>query len=137
MKKGVPISPGIAVAPAFRMDEALVRKSRGPMQPEDIDAEVARFEEACNAVAEELDGIIVRVSKEIGDDAAAIFRSHRVLLRDPALAEKVKNYIRDFQANAVAALNDALEEYNSLFARISDEYLRERMADVRDVISRI
>jgi len=135
MKKGVPISPGVAVARAFRLDEA--RGRRGTGKAEDVEAEIARFERACDAVATELDGIIARVSREIDEDAAAIFRSHRVLLRDPALAEKVNGAIRDRRLDAVAALNEALEEYTSLFARISDEYLRERMADVRDVISRI
>jgi phosphoenolpyruvate-protein phosphotransferase len=137
MKKGVPISPGIAVARAFRVDEACARPASGPLQTEDIEAEVARFEEACNAVAIELDNLIARVSNEIGEDAAAIFRSHRVLLRDPALADKVGNEIRVHGVDAPTALRRALEEYTSLFARISDEYLRERMADVRDVISRI
>jgi phosphoenolpyruvate-protein phosphotransferase (PTS system enzyme I) len=137
MKKGVPISPGIAVARVFRMDEARGGKSGGALKAQEIDGEIARFEEACHAVAVELDRIIVRVGNEVGDDAAAIFRSHRVLLRDPALAENVKRFIREHKANAVSALNNALEEYTSLFARISDEYLRERMADIRDVISRI
>lgn len=137
MRKGVPISPGIAVAPVFRMDEALGGKSSGSTKTADVDAEIARFEEACNSVAIELDKIIVRVGNEVGDVAAAIFRSHRVLLRDPALADKVRRFIRENKANAVAALNNALEEYTSLFARISDDYLRERMADIRDVISRI
>jgi phosphotransferase system enzyme I (PtsI) len=137
MRKGLPISPGIAVARAFRMDESAARHAGGAMRPEDVEAEVARFEEALNSVAEELDGIITRVGKEVGEGAAAIFRSHRVLLRDPGLAEKVKGTIRVRKTDAVTALNDALEEYTSLFARISDEYLRERMADVRDVISRV
>lgn len=137
MKKGVPISPGIAVARAFRTDEAFTRKVNGPLRPEDVAAEIARFEEACNAVAQELDGIITRVGKEIGEDAAAIFRSHRVLLRDPGLSDKVKSEITIHGVDAATALNRALDEYTSLFARISDEYLRERMADIRDVISRI
>ncbi len=137
MRKGVPISPGIAVAQAFRMDEAYTRKVQGPLQPEEIAAEIERFEDACNAVAQELDGIIARVSNEIGEDAAAIFRSHRVLLRDPGLSDKVKTEIRVHGVDAATALNRALEEYTSLFARISDEYLRERMADIRDVISRV
>jgi phosphoenolpyruvate-protein phosphotransferase len=137
MKKGVPISPGIAVAQAFRMDEAYTRKANGSLRHEDIPAEIARFEEACNVVAQELDGIITRVSKEIGDDAAAIFRSHRVLLRDPGLSDKVKSEITVNRVDAATALNRALDEYTSLFARISDEYLRERMADIRDVISRV
>ena len=137
MKKGVPISPGIAVARAFRLDEARVRPTAGARKPEDTEAEVALFEECCNAVAEELDGLITRVSNEIGEDAASIFRSHRVLLRDPALADKVRREIRENGVDAATALYRALDEYTSLFARISDEYLRERMADVRDVITRI
>jgi len=137
MKKGVPISPGIAVARAFRIDEAGMRPVRGPMQAEDVGTEIARFASACDAVAVELDKIISRVASEVGDDAASIFRSHRVLLRDPGLADKVRKEIEIHHVDAVTALNRALEEYTSLFARISDEYLRERMADVRDVISRI
>lgn len=137
MKKGVPISPGIAVAHAFRTDEVYARKASGSLPIEEIDAEIAHFEEACNAVAQELDGIISRVSKEVGEDAAAIFRSHRVLLRDPGLSDKVRTEIRVNRVDAATALNRALDEYTSLFARITDEYLRERMADVRDVISRI
>lgn len=137
MKKGVPISPGVAVARAFRLDEAGSWQKSGPLQAEDLEDEITRFQTACDAVAIELDGIITRVSQEVGDDAAAVFRSHRVLLRDPTLADRVRNDIRTHRLDAVSALYRALEEYTSLFARISDEYLRERMADVRDVISRI
>jgi phosphoenolpyruvate-protein phosphotransferase (PTS system enzyme I) len=137
MKKGVPISPGIAVARAFRIDEARARPANQPLEAEHIEAEVARFEEACNVVAVELDHLIAQVSKEVGEHAASIFRSHRVLLRDPALADKVKGEIRHHGVDVVTALYRALDDYTSLFARISDEYLRERMADVRDVISRI
>jgi phosphoenolpyruvate-protein phosphotransferase len=137
MKKGVPISPGIAVAQAFRMDEAYTSKANGSLRTEDVAAEIARFEEACNVVAQELEIIISRVGKEVGEDAAAIFRSHRVLLRDPGLSDKVKSEITINRVDAATALNRALDEYTSLFARISDEYLRERMADIRDVISRV
>src|SRR5262245_18665265 len=87
MRKGVPISPGIAVARAFRIDQAFARPSNGPLEAKDIDSEIGRFDEACNSVAVELDQLIQRVSNEVGEDAAAIFRSHRVLLRDPAMAE--------------------------------------------------
>ncbi len=107
------------------------------MKTENIEAEIASFDEACDSVAVELDRIISRVSREVDDEAASIFRSHRVLLRDPALADKVRNEIRTYRVDAATALYRTLEEYNSLFARISDEYLRERMADIRDVVSRI
>ena len=40
-------------------------------------------------------------------------------------------------AEAVTALQEALDEYTTLFGQINDEYLKERIADLRDVITRI
>jgi phosphoenolpyruvate-protein phosphotransferase len=137
MKQGVPISPGVTVAHAFRLDEALHREASGRIDAADVPAEIERYERASDTIAQELDAIITRVSREIGDDAASIFRSHRVLLRDPGLVAKVKSFIRHHKVDAATALQQTQEEYTSLFARISDEYLRERMADIRDVIGRV
>lgn len=137
MIRGVPISPGVAVARAFRMDPALARHSPNLLDSAALSAEVARFDQACDAVATELDQTIERVRHEVGEDSADIFRSHRAILRDPAFVAKVKSYILDNQHDAVTSLNKTLEEYDVLFARIRDEYLRERMADIRDVAEQI
>jgi phosphoenolpyruvate-protein kinase (PTS system EI component) len=137
MKKGVPVSPGIAVARAYRLDEALACRVEGPLDDARLAAEVSRFDAACAAAAVELDSIIERVRKEVGEEEAAIFRAHRALLRDPSLTEKVKGYIQSRQVSACQALQLTLDEYTGLFARIADAYLRERLADVRDVIGRI
>ena len=45
--------------------------------------EVNRFDAACSAAADELDAIVSRVSQQVGDEEAAIFKAHRALLRDP------------------------------------------------------
>ena len=88
-------------------------------------------------MAAELDETIDRVRTEVGEDEAAIFRAHRVLLRDPAFVAKVKAFILNDQLDAASSLNKALEEYDVLFARIRDDYLRERMTDIRDVVEQI
>lgn len=137
MIRGVPISPGVSVARAFRMDPALARHSPNLLDAAALSAEVARFDQACDAVSVELDQTIERVRHEVGEDSADIFRSHRAILRDPAFVAKVKSYILDGQHDAATSLNKTLEEYDVLFARIRDEYLRERMADIRDVAEQI
>ena len=137
MKKGVAISPGVVVAQAFRMDEALSRRDAEPLDAAGVTAEIARLDRAGDAAASELDAIIERVAHEVDEDAASIFRAHRLLLRDPALVAKVKGFILNQHVNAAAALQMALDEYTALFARIPDEYLRERMTDIRDVIGRV
>src|SRR5215210_7201256 len=137
MLRGVPISPGVAVARAFRMDPALARRSPNLLDAAALSAEVSRFDRACDDVAAELDRSIDRVRAEVGEDSADIFRGHRAILRDPAFVAKVKGFILNDQVDAASALNKTLEEYDVLFARIRDDYLRERMADIRDVAEQI
>jgi phosphoenolpyruvate-protein phosphotransferase len=137
LKKGVPVSPGVAVARAYCVDEILARHAPSKLDMAAVSGEITRFDNACAAAARELDAIVARVGKQVGEQEAAIFQAHRLLLRDPALITKVKSAILDRQIDAHAALQETLDEYATLFARIPDEYLRERMADLRDVVSRI
>src|SRR6516225_8015380 len=137
MRKGVPVSPGVAVARAYCVDEVLA-----PREPHEVDVaalsgEVTRFTNACAAAGQELDAIVARVSKEVGEEEAGIFRAHRLLLRDPALIGKVKSIILHRHVDAGTALHETLEEYTKLFSQIQDEYLKERMADIKDVVGRI
>jgi phosphoenolpyruvate-protein phosphotransferase len=137
MKKGVPVSPGVAVARAYCVDEVLARREPLKLDEAALSGEISRFDRACAAAAEELDAIVARVSKQLGEGEAAIFRSHRLLLRDVAFIGKVKSLILHRHIDASTALHETLEEYTALFAQIEDEYLRERMTDLRDVVGRI
>jgi phosphoenolpyruvate-protein phosphotransferase (PTS system enzyme I) len=137
MKKGVPVSPGIAVAPAYCVDELLARQEPQRLDTSAVTGEVTRFTSACAAAGQELDAIVARVGKEVGEEEAAIFRSHRLLLRDPALINKVRSNIVSHRVDARTALQETLQEYTNLFSTIPDEYLRERMTDLRDVIGRV
>jgi phosphoenolpyruvate-protein phosphotransferase (PTS system enzyme I) len=137
MRKGVPVSPGVAVARAYCVDEILARREPNYLDVAALSDEVSRFDSACAAAAQELDAIVARVREQVGDDAASIFQAHRLLLRDPALITKVKSSILNRHVDARTALQDVLEEYAGLFAQIKDEYLKERMADLRDVVGRV
>src|SRR5262245_52807951 len=100
MKKGVPVSPGVAVAHAHCVDEIITSHEPYTLDDGNVASEVSRFERACSAVTHELDNTISRVSKQIGDDEAGIFRAHRQLLRDPTLFSKVKARISEQRLDA-------------------------------------
>ncbi len=137
MRKGIPVSPGVAVARAYCINERPTRREPHFLEVADLSGEVSRFTRACAAASRDLDILIARVGREIGEEEANIFRAHRALLRDPALIGKVKTAILTRKVDARTALQEALEEYSALFNQIQDEYLRERMADIRDVVGRI
>src|SRR5947209_13902412 len=88
MRKGVPVSPGVAVARAYCVDEVLARREPNKLDVAALSDEINRFDRACAAAAEELDAIVERVGRQISEEQAAIFRAHRLLLRDPALVSK-------------------------------------------------
>ena len=131
------MSPGVTVARALCLVEVLSERAPMALEAGAVASEIARLDAACAQAVHELDKIIERVSAQVGQDEAAIFRAHRLLLRDPALIQKVKNLIRTQQCDAASALRQTLDEYGVMLSQIPDEYLRERMADIRDVVTRI
>ncbi len=137
MLKGVPVSPGIVVARAYCVDEVLAQREPRHLDGAALSGEVSRFENAIAAAAKELDAIVTRLAQQLGEDEAAIFRGHRLLLRDPALNTKVKTIILNKKVDARTALQEALEDYTKIFEKIPDEYLKERLADIRDIVGRV
>jgi phosphoenolpyruvate-protein phosphotransferase len=137
MKKGIPISPGVAVAKAYCVDHVLAPREPHYVEGAAVSKEVGRFEAAVRAAAEELDAIVSRVTQQVGEEEAAIFRAHRLLLRDPTLIGKVKSVIFTRRVDAGTALHNVVEEYTAMLSEIPDQYIRERMADIRDVAGRI
>jgi phosphoenolpyruvate-protein phosphotransferase len=127
----------VAVARAYCLDDALTDQQPQQIDLDAVSREITRFTDAVAAAGAELDALIRRVQQEVGDDEAGIFRAHRALLRDPALIGKVKNAILTRRVDAKTALREALDEYSNLFNQIQDEFLREKMADVRDVVGRV
>ncbi len=107
------------------------------LTPETLSAEVTRFDAACAAAGRELDAVVRRVTQQVGDDEAAIFRAHQLLLHDPAFVGKVRAAVMDKGIDAAAAVQQTVEEYKILFSHISDTYIQERVADLRDVGARI
>ena len=134
--RGVAVSPGVAVAPVYRLEIA-TRGESDSNDPVDVQRELARFVQACEAAAKELTDLIERVSSEIGTEESRIFQSHLFMLRDRAFVGKVNTAITDRLHRAEEALAEATAEYEKIFGSITDEYLRERIVDLRDVAARI
>ncbi len=137
MIQGVPVSPGVAVARAYRVNQGLASREPIHLTADALSAEVTRFDAACAAAVRELDGVVRRVTQEVGEEEASIFRAHQLILRDPAFVGKVRAAIADKRIDAAAALQQTIDEYKTLFSHISDTYIQDRVADLRDVAGRI
>ncbi|MCC7086935.1 MAG: phosphoenolpyruvate--protein phosphotransferase [Pirellulales bacterium] len=137
MRKGIGVSPGVAVGTAYCIHEIFVNPSTRRLADAEVLPELARYEQARDATAADLRALHVKVSSQVGAEQAAIFSAHEAIVHDPAFTEKIRRWIVDERQSATAALSAVLNEYTSLFARTKDEYLKERLADLRDVVVRL
>jgi phosphoenolpyruvate-protein phosphotransferase (PTS system enzyme I) len=137
MRKGIPVSPGVAVGTAFCIHEIFVNPDTKRLEDNEVTAELASFETARDKAAVELRALQHKVEQQVGHDEAAIFGVHESILRDAAFTSKVRGWIVNDRLTAQAGLARLLDEYTALFARTNDEYLKERLNDLRDVIVRV
>jgi phosphotransferase system enzyme I (PtsI) len=138
MHKGIAVSPGVVVGVAYRVDSVFgSTEPQSLADPTLIRAEVERFNQAVALSTAELEGIVIKVAQQLGSAEADIFKSHLQIVNDQGLLEKVRNLIEAQELTALSALQIVLQGYAASFARIEHDYYRERLADVRDVISRI
>ena len=135
--KGIGVSPGIAIGRAVLVEKRVASVYRVPIRDEEVLSEVTRFLESLDKTRDELLDLKQKVSRSMGDEYASIFEAHAMIVGDASFADKVVQKIENEQVNAEWALAEVQEELQARFASFDDEYLRERMADVKDVAERV
>ena len=103
----------------------------------DVEAELARFEEARNTAKEQFAGLYEKALKEVGEVNAAIFEVHQMMLDDLDYVESVTNMIQSQEVNAEYAVATTGDTLSEVFASMDDDYMRERAADVKDISNRV
>ncbi|NNU82380.1 phosphoenolpyruvate--protein phosphotransferase [Geobacillus sp. BMUD] len=132
---GIAASSGIAIAKAYRLETPhLVAEKRTVA---DVEAEIARLEAAVAKAKEELEAIKQHALEKLGEDKAAIFAAHLLVLDDPELLNPIKEKIKTEQVNAEYALHETASFFISMFEGMDNEYMKERAADIRDVTKRV
>lgn len=137
MPRGIAVSPGIAVGKAYCIHEIFVGSESRLLDENDVVAELGRFERARELAADDLKAVYEKVASQVGRKEATFFQVQETILHDPSFTRKVRDWIVNERQSSESALHHVLNEYASLFARTKDEYLRERLSDIRDVIVRV
>jgi len=135
--KGIGVSPGIAIGRAVIVEKRVQSVYRVPIREDEVPAEVTRFLESLEKTRDELFELKQKVSRSMGDEYAQIFEAHAMIVGDASFADKVVQKIEQEQVNAEWALAEVQEELQARFASFDDDYLRERVADVKDVAERV
>ena len=132
---GKSVFGGIAIGKisVYRKNEQQVKRVR----TEDTKGELARYEAAKAAAIEQLQELYQKALKEVGEANAAIFEIHQMMLDDGDYNESVENIIETQKVNAEYAVAVTGDNFAQMFRAMDDDYMRERVADVKDISERV
>ncbi len=128
---GKSILNGIAIgkirvykAPVYNINEAII---------DDVDAEVKRYEEAVEKAITQQDVLYEKALATAGEESAAIFEVHGMLLQDDDLNDSAKEIITGQKRSAEYATKTAFDNMATMFAEMDDPYMKARSADILDI----
>jgi phosphotransferase system enzyme I (PtsI) len=132
---GIGASEGVAVGPSFVPATGRPEPERDRITEDEVEAELARFRQATEAVAASLSETGDGLRSSGHEEEAGIFEFHVEMAEDPELASSVEERVRNLQSPEAAVLAVG-EEYAAQFAEMG-EYMAARADDVRDVTGQI
>ena len=137
MITGIPASPGIVFGKALVLKEEKIVLDTQKISEDQVETEVARFYAGREAAVEQLNSIHQRALKSLGEEKAAIFEGHLMILEDEELEEEIIDYLRSNKVNASVAASKIIDQQVEMLSEIDDEYLKERAGDIRDIGNRL
>lgn len=133
--KGKSVFSGISIGPLALFHRNTISTAVRPI--DDAEAEVARFQKAREEAIGQLKDLYVKAVDKVGEEQAAVFEVHQMMLDDDDYVEGIATKIRDEKMNAEAAVDQTAQEFAEMFRSMEDAYMQARAADVLDISRRV
>ena len=135
-RKGIGVSPGVAIAPAWVLDTEEFDIQERHVPVDHAQAELGRLRRAVADSRRETQDLRKRAAEKLGKETASIFDFHLGLLEDKVLQRKFSDLVLGGHVTAEYAVANVLRGYAKEFLNMP-EYLADRVKDVRDVERRL
>jgi phosphotransferase system enzyme I (PtsP) len=127
---GVAIGQAVVVFPPADLNQIPDRHTKN------IEKEIEFFNACLNAVQDDMRELHNQLAGQVAEEERQLFDVYVRMLDDDALGNEVVERIK-MGSWAQGALAYVANEHVRTFEMMSDEYLRERAADIRDLCSRV
>ncbi|MFT9076648.1 phosphoenolpyruvate--protein phosphotransferase [Ethanoligenens sp.] len=128
---GIGVSEGVRIAKAYVYLHPVIDTSKD-IAPSETDSEIARFQAGVKTAADEVDSLIAKSAEVLGKDKLGVLKGQKAILADPAYVPEIEKLIRNKNASAEKAVKQVTDQFVAIFAGMSNAYMKERAADVRD-----
>jgi phosphotransferase system enzyme I (PtsI) len=137
IKRGIPVSPGVAIGPALVLDTEWFRIPQRFVEGDRLGDELQRLRQALGAAAgearEHQDAINVKLGRQYG----AIFEAHAAMIEDPTLVREIEGLIRDQGFAAEYAVSRVMRRHAKALEALGRGKFAGRAADLFDIEKRI
>lgn len=133
--QGKGVCDGIAIGKIkiLKKSESNIKK----IHISDIEKEVIRFHNARDNAKKQLRQLCAKAESELGEESAAIFEIHSMMIEDSDYIESIENIIKAQEINAEYAVLKTGENFFEMFSSMDDDYMKSRSIDVKDISDRI
>jgi phosphoenolpyruvate-protein phosphotransferase (PTS system enzyme I) len=135
--QGNGVSPGISIGTALKLDShnRLILKTF--IQEDRVEEEIERVQLAIRSSKEQLESLKQQLEQKVGLEHSFILDVHMLMLEDKSLMSDIISIIRNHGANAEWAVRQATDRIRNAYQSLDDEYFRERISDIDNVVDRI
>lgn len=135
---GLPVSQGIAIGHAHLVSRALLEVNHYHVAEKHVEDEMKRLDDSVAAVKRELNTLkTTAASSQAHGEVGAFVDLQLIMLADPLLVDAARSVIQERRCNAEWAMVQQMDHLVAQFDQIEDAYLRERKADVVQVVERV
>jgi len=134
---GSSVASGITIGQAHLVSTARLEVAHYEIPEHAVPGEIFRFDAAIARAKQELAQLESQIPADAPAEFGAFINLHRMMLEDSSLSHAPRDLIRERRCNAEWALILQMETLGEQFERIEDPYLRERRADMQQVVERV
>ncbi|MCF6227324.1 MAG: phosphoenolpyruvate--protein phosphotransferase [Planctomycetes bacterium] len=137
IKNGIPVSPGVAIAPALVLDSESFRIPRRFIRKDEVELELKRFENARTKAISEIQKIRDSVHSIAKEEVSLIFDAHLSMLEDPMITGEIPDKIKTQRYTPEYAVSKVFKKIIKPIREINDEYFLQRVNDFYDIQKRL
>ena len=134
--QGIAVSPGIAWGKACILGSS-PKIARRRIRVGQVTHELSRLSQAIKTSRAQLKDLRQKIIDKLSIKEADIFEAHLLFLNDPVFLAQIQKKLVEERINVEAAVDDIIQESIKTFSLTHDDYLKERIQDIRDVGRRI
>src|SRR5687767_2622166 len=111
IKRGIPVSSGVAIGPAFVVETEGIRIPRRVVDKAGINGEIDRLRRALKEAVADAHVNQEAISEKVGKQYGAIFAAHALLMEDPELVREIEQSIAQKNYSAEYAVSRAMRRH--------------------------